>query len=285
MLISILLVCSFSPLAATEASVSSVVYAAVRDECADCSKSGLCKPHLEHERKELERLLPGLESEDPRDRQEALRDIAEITREHSNAPSQAVAKVLVSALEDKRIVVRETAIELLVDGQHPEIAVKAMIELDSFRRNMWTLAETIAGSKGEAGTTSEVMRFLGTTMESAGELRDDRIVDALAKTLKAYPEEMRGQRIAMMAVESLLELGTQSAVKAVIKQFTSIKDSERAVVIQESLSLFASDHDIETYPEVSADWKRHWTTWLNKHQRAFPKKLGKWKGRPPESAR
>ncbi len=209
----------------------------------------------------------------------ALKDVAYLSDDFENAPSKVAAEVLAAALEDERLVVREKAVDLLTEGQHPEVAVVATARLlESYKRSMWTLVETLMGRDGKRGTTQEAMRLLETSMRSAGRLRDDRIVDALAGVLKAFPEEMRGQPVAQAAVEALLDLGSQGAIAAVIGQFSGLRDPERAGAIQRSLESMALDHELDDSPEVEKDWKKAWNAWFRRHRKAFPPKLGKWKG-------
>lgn len=251
------------------------------DQCDDCTQKKLCKPHAAHVTAELERLEPDLESEDQRTRMSALEDVADLSDAHENAPSKQAAEVLAAALADERLVVREKAIELLTEGQHPETAVTATVELlKSYQRSMWTLVETLMGRDGKAGTTAEAMRLVKTSLESAGRLRDDRVVKAVESVLKAFPTEMRGQPAAQAAVEVLLEFRTQSAVTTVISQFSGLRDADRAATIQSSLEDMALDLEFDDAPEVEKDWKKAWTGWFRRHRKAFPTSLGKWTGEP-----
>lgn len=255
---------------------------AAADDCGRCSPTKSCKPHAEAEAAELERLREDLESDQARTRERALRQLAGLTDERQNAPSRSLAEFLAEvALEDELLRVRAAAIDVLCEGQHPEVAVKTTIEMIAgFKRNMWTLVETMMGPDGRHGGVDDAMRLLETTLRSAGNLRDDRIVKALVDVLRAFPTEMRGEPVAMAASRSLLELGTPAAVEAVIDQLgVKIEDSRRRN-IHRALESFAGDLEIEETPADGSDLAKAWEAWLRKHRRALPKKLGKWKGPP-----
>ena len=252
--------------------------AAVGDDCEACAPAKICRDHKAADQAELERLRDELESEDPDLREGALEKAAELTDSHANAPSKAVAQVLADALEDDLLRVRVVAIRLLCDGQHPEVSVKATVEvLGYLKKNMWTLVETLMGPKHERGDVSQAMAFLRATVVGAGNLRDDRIVRALIQILKAYPTEMRGEPVAMATSQSLLDLGTREAVAAVIEQFASRPEESRRRKIHSALEAYAADHDIFETPEFNEDdLGRAWEAWFKKNKRTLPKKLGKW---------
>ncbi|MFT5153506.1 MAG: hypothetical protein ACI841_003507 [Planctomycetota bacterium] len=252
------------------------------DVCKYCQATRVCDKHAKLDEAEIERLSPGLSSEDARDRIEALDEIAALTEEHENAPSKAVAKVLAKALEDDFLRVRDRAAMLISDGQHPEIAVTAMLSVMSdIRASMWTLVETLMGPKHERGNVGDAMNYLETVMDSCGYLRDDRIVKALGETLMAYPTEMRGQPVAMAATRSLLALGTRDSLKTVLKQFKTFRFDNEYENIHHALTLLAADLDIEEFPEWSVEADEEWERWSNKYSRRISSKLGKWKGEKP----
>ncbi len=256
---------------------------AALDVCDNCRADKLCRPHAEHEQAEIERLRPALESEDADERIEALEELAALSLEHENAPGEDAAVLLAAALEDVSLHVREEALLLLTDGQHPEVTVAAVVDvLEGFKRHMWTLVETLMGPDQRGGTTADAMRYLETAMRVSGNVRDDRVVKALAAVLLAMPDEMRGEPVAMAATRSLLDLGTRNAVQAVLRQFRPWTDDHKMLPIQEALREFATDLGSEDVPEIGPDARDAWDRWLKKHSRDLPTKLGKWQGVPPE---
>lgn len=249
------------------------------DECEVCRRGKVCAPHKAHDKAELRRLSVLLDSEDPDQRMSAVSYAAALTEEHENAPGKDVAKFLAGALKDDQLRVRELALELLADGQYAETAVTAIVaELKWFEKNMWSLVGTMTGPKNEHGTVEDAMQYLETSMRACRDLPDDRIVKALSSLLSAYPAEMRGEPVAMAATHSLLELQSQDAVAAVIKQLGSGKEPTRLRRIHMALVRVADEQDIEKRPAFGDKLERQWTAWLRKNKRAFPAKLGKWDG-------
>ncbi len=253
--------------------------AAPLDECEACRRSKVCTPHRNQDKAELKRLAPLLASKDAGQRMSALSVAAGLTEEHENAPGKEVAKVLARALADDQLEVRQLAIELLVDGQHPETAVTTVVaQLKGFERNMWSLVGSMTGPDNEHGTPEDAMQYLEASMRACSEVPDDRVVKALSSLLGAYPAEMRGEPVAMAATHSLLELQTQGALEAVIKQLAKGKDTTRLRRIHMSLVRVADEKEIEKRPAFGDKVEREWTVWLRKNKRAFPAKLGKWDG-------
>lgn len=249
------------------------------EDCDACRPGKVCATHRAEDKAELKRLGPLLESKDPAQRIGALGTVAALTEGHENAPSKDVAKALAAALEDDQLTVRETAIVLLADGQHPEVAVTSTVKvLKGFEKNMWSLMGTMTGPNNEHGTVEEAMQYLEASMRACRELPDDRVVKALASLLAAYPAEMRGEPVAMAATHSLLELGTQDAVAAVVKQLGRGKETTRLRRIHLALVRVADEKEIEARPAFGDKLEREWTVWLRKNKRAFPAKLGKWEG-------
>ena len=255
----------------------------LQDVCDACRRGRLCRPHAKFEAAEIERLRPDLESDEIRDRIGALREIAALTREHQNVPTREVATILVAALEDRSLRVRDRAIRLLTDGQQPEITVVALVGLlEGFRKNMWSLVPWLTGPREERGTTADAMNYLETVMRVSGDVPDDRVVKALADVLLAMPAEMRGQPVAMAATRSLLGLGTRDAVQAVLRQFSSWSEGREMRNIHDALRYFALDLDVEDFPEYGGEAPEQWARWFKKHARDLPSKLGKWRGKPLE---
>lgn len=253
------------------------------DDCEACRPGKTCSPHRKHDAAELKRLKPELESKDERTRMGALSAVAELTDEHSNAPTKAVAQALADALYDDRLAVRSHAIRLLADGQHPEVAVTAIAKVyGQFESDMWTLVATLMGEKGERGSVDDAMRYLEDSVRAGRGLRDDRIVKSMSSLLLAYPTEMRGEPVAMATTDALLELGTQGAVSAVVQTLGQTQDDTRKRRIHMALVRVADEKEIDKRPSFDKKPEREWKAWLKKNKKSFPSKLGKWKGPPPE---
>lgn len=254
--------------------------------CDDCSTRRLCKPHAQAEAEALARLEPELDSEEAGVRMAALKELAALTEAHQNAPGQAVAERLAAALEDDSLRVRERALRLLTDGQHPEVTVEALTGvLGSFEKNMWSLVPWLTGPAEERGSMLDAMAYLETAMRVCADVPDDRVVDALGDLLLAFPSEMRGQPVAMAASRSLLELRTRDAVETVLKQFQTLQPGKEMRNLHDALVDLAIDLEVEDYPEFGEDVDDDWERWLRKHSRRLPSKLGRWTGRPLEEER
>lgn len=252
------------------------------DVCDRCQDGKLCAPHAELEAAEIARLRPQLESADPGERTSALRQVADLTARHENAPSAEVAAVLAAALEDPSLRVRTRAVQLLADGQHPETTVVSVCALlESFEANMWTLVAWLTGPDEQRGTVADAMKYLEVAMRASGDVPDDRVVEALSSVLLAMPAEMRGQTVAMAATRSLLELGTQDAVEAVLRQLSPWSETREMRNIHDALRDLAARLDVEA-PEYGDDAGKQWKSWFRRNGRRLPKKLGRWRGAPVE---
>jgi len=251
------------------------------DVCDSCKTGRLCKPHAEEEEQLLGELRERLESTDPGERIDALGEVAELTYEHEGAPSKEVAELLAAALEDDRLEVRTKAMELLSEDQHPEIAVRATVEvLDGFRKGMWSLVGDLIDG-GRRGTHQEAMEYIETCVRQAGDLRDDRIAKSLSRLLPAFPEEMQGQPVTIEATRSLLDLGTRDSYGAVIDQLESLQPGQRLRNLHGLLEDFAHDQELEPerIPVYGPEVAREWAKLARKLD--LKSKLGKWKGHPP----
>ena len=150
---------------------------AAADDCGACKRGKLCTPHTKEERATLERLAPALASEEIAERIDALREVAELTTEHENAPSVAVAKALAAGVTDESLRVRSIALDLLSDGQDPETAVvavtRALAEIHKGYAG-GNLVPTLTGDKMSPAAVGEAMRYLRLTHRIAGRVRDDK---------------------------------------------------------------------------------------------------------------
>ena len=256
---------------------------AAADDCGACERGKLCAPHTEEERAVLEQLAPALASKAISERIDALREVAELTMEHENAPSEAVAKVLAAGCADESLRVRSIAIDLLTEGQEPETAVVGItLVLAEIHKGYagGNLVPTLTGEEMTPASVAQAMRYLRLTLRVAGRVRDDKVAGLLVRILKITPTEMRGQPVAMATCDSLLELGTRDSVAAVVRHLTPWEDTREVRRVHDALEVFAVDKDFDGYPEWGRDARNQWKRWLGRHKRALPAKLGKWR---PES--
>lgn len=258
---------------------------AAADDCNACKPGKLCPPHAAEESTALERLAPDFASEEIVKRIDALREAAELTMDHENAPSEAVAEVLAAAFADESLRVRSIAISLITQGQEPETAVLAMAgALNEIVTGYGggNLVPSLTGDDLSASAVGEAMRYLRTTLRAAGRVRDDRIVKLLVRVMQSTPIEMRGQPVTMAACESLLELGTRDSVAVVVRHLTPWEDTREVRRVHEALEVFAAEKGFDDTPEWGKGARDGWKKWLGRHKRALPAKLGKW--RPGEDS-
>ena len=254
------------------------------DECEECGHQKICKTHRARDIAELKRLAPDLESEDMNTRLRALEEVADLAKDHPDAPFKGAAEVLVEALKDDKLVVQSAAFRLLADGQHPETAVAGYVKrVKWFKGHMWTLVADMTGPNEEHGGVGDAMEVLRRAVSAGESLRDDRVVDALSGLLNTFPTEMRGEPVAMATCRALLRLGTNDAVKTVIKQFSAQQDVSKTRQIHFALRTYSNRLDIEESPEYSDNVQSDWVAWMRKNKKSIPKKLGKWTGPPAEA--
>jgi len=123
--------------------------------CARCTDAAACAAHEIAERETLTLVEPSLASKDWNERLAGYRRLAALAADRVNAPSRAVAERLAKGLDDEKPEVAWPVIEMLVDGQHPEVAIVELCrKLDESAEKLarlQTLADRIAASKPAPG--------------------------------------------------------------------------------------------------------------------------------------
>jgi len=232
------------------------------EECSVCvplPEVELCGSHASEEASKLSELEGDFASEDEGRRIEALEAIASLTRSHTNAPSRRVAQCLARRLDEETPAVRKRAAELLADGQHPAIALDALLSslksaqreveqvdraFEAFRKKWAKLTKqkklgatpsmeevkesmkTLAAMGDESQALKEEMFDTGTARDAMvtalGKLRDERATKALLDVHRKGVVPLG--RVAIN--EALLEHGTRGTLKRIVGDF---KDVEKAI--------------------------------------------------------
>ena len=203
-------------------------------DCADCSytpkRTELCSSHDAEERKVLAAAKREYDQGGPAARQRILGEVAELTGDHANAPSLAVAKFLANGLEDKEIEVRSESAKRLLLGQHPDTTAKSLVEAwrgadKKYRKYLSDLKLTAKNkdkfTKKSTAIFSRVMDFplelrhAADLLAALGALPDKRCESELIKVLGA-PVQKANAILAVTAAGGLLSLDSHDGVQAVI---------------------------------------------------------------------
>ncbi len=249
--------------------------AVAADVCGECTAKELCATHGAALEAAFEEWGEALTSEDEGERIEALVALAELSHEHANAPSERAAEALAQAMDDPSLRVRQRVARLLANGQHPEIAVRALVrECERIKQGLGNgnLVQTLASDSDE---TQVAMAYIANIPKAAGELKDDRCVEIIYKILKQLPAETRGQPIFVASCDALLELGTAKSVEAVFETLSPWSDDPGLRRVHNSVLRCASRRDLEGMPDWGEDCVKGWRKWWRVNKRAFPAKLGK----------
>lgn len=261
---------------------------AAAGECDDCQPlpdSKLCTSHESDEVELISKLRPKLDSTEERVRILALKRIAALTREHSNAPSIRVAELLASRAESESTQVRVRAISLLGDGQHPEVAVKETLRIvgkvqsqaveveGSFRKIMESgeptanpnspgqdVEDVIAKLEERKAVIESLMELESlreALIRSMGGLRDDRVTKMLLQ-MEAVDAEYLG---VSSIHDALLAHGTQAGVRRVIEAFRDWEADEKKT--RKDLEKARK----QRAPRPPRDWKSSELAWKNEFDR------------------
>ncbi|MBL8842851.1 MAG: hypothetical protein JNL90_15140 [Planctomycetes bacterium] len=95
-------------------------------ECPDCKPTTPCGVHQKAESEALAAFAAKLKSKDPFERSAALGQIAELDGARPFGPSTDAAKLVASALDDEKVVVRQEAAKRLA-GMHADVALPALL--------------------------------------------------------------------------------------------------------------------------------------------------------------
>ena len=209
--------------------------------CSNCKSDPrrplLCAAHLEDETAVLkEQRAIYKQALDPEERIAALEHVAALTSEHINAPSVNVARFLAEGLRDESLDVRRRALALIIDGQHHEEAVRAVIDAWKESQRGWrvldaklVLSETPAepGKPAVALTTEEltgVPEYIEALLHALGHLRDERALTILQSFLRSPLDRTPG-RFIVAASSATLALDSRRACELVIELLGALEEA------------------------------------------------------------
>lgn len=269
----------------------------------------LCAAHRRTESEVFAAQEAGLESEDAAVRISALERIADLTSEHSNAPSKRVASQLSNGLEDEDISVRSRAAQLLARGQNPNIAIPELQEaMRRVERDMKAEIKRVdkalkelerANKKFEK--TENTFEMLESLSKATSNITYDTLIQLRALereivvSLASYPDERSAKTIEASArgvqvsdrklafADGLLGLGTQGTVTLAIRYLDTDEVGEVGEAaewrfkLHQLLTEFASQHGLSSpdWSECGADPYRAWHDWFRGTRDQFPRKLGR----------
>ena len=195
-------------------------------DCPGCKPDDLCAEHQEGDAKALDAARGKIRSKDVAERLAAVEAAAALTVAHANSPSRAVAETLAIALADKDWGVRGKALEKLLDGQHADATVKALVEaLDDLRAQFAKVGRNNDRSAGAGSIMSrEGLAYTAALIEGLGGLADDRCVNALVDILKQLGPDAPNE-FAQPLARALIQLGSRTAVDSVIDRLVAAEGS------------------------------------------------------------
>ncbi len=191
-------------------------------DCAGCKPDDLCATHQEGDAKALAEARGKIRSKDLAERLAAIDAAAALTKPHQNAPSRAVAETLAIALADQDYTVRGKALEKLLDGQHADATVKAVVDaLDDLRAEFAKVGRNNDRSAGAGSImTRDGLAYVSALLDGIGGLSDDRCVNAVTDILKQLGPDAPNE-FAQPLSRALIRLGSRSAVDAVIDRLVA----------------------------------------------------------------
>lgn len=231
------------------------------DACSPLPNLELCAPHYTEELEGLSRWKQQLDSKDESERIEALEAVAALTSSHTNAPSPRVAELLALRVEDEVSAVRVRAIELLVESQHPPIALSTILKAipsvksEQEKLNKQLQDSTKGQSKKKVGGNSkeemlasieamqkaieeqqalvqemiEVDSVFSALVKGLGRLPDDRAVSMLVKLHKGLKTGVASPHL----FQAFLDIGSEDCVSRAITDFKNnekrISDYEKSI--------------------------------------------------------
>ncbi len=200
-------------------------FAALGD-CPECKVDDLCASHQESDSKALDAARGKIRSKDLVERLAAIDAAAALTKQHENAPSRAVADLLAVALVDKDWGVRTKVVEKLLDGQHADATVKALVEaLDGVRAEFAKVGKNNDRSAGAGSImTPDGLGYAAALIDGLGALADDRCTNALVDVLKQLGPDAPSE-FAQPLAKALLALGSRPAIEAVIDRLVAAEGS------------------------------------------------------------
>lgn len=202
-------------------------------DCPSCAfepkQTVLCGVHRAEEQELLAKWKPKLKQASAAERIEALEAVAASTGEHANAPSPKVAEFLALGLADDDLDVRRRVLGMLLDGQHPESTVAALIEALAGAQREWKsvsaayaelsalpFGKTKPVSKEEWARQMTTPKLVEDVLAALGKVPDQRCMRALTDFLDEPWKDTPG-RFYVAAANAQLELQTRAGVEAVIE--------------------------------------------------------------------
>jgi hypothetical protein len=203
--------------------VASIAVTCLFDECKSCKPDDLCGVHQEAEQKALKELRGKLQSKDVAQREKALAEVAALTKAHENAPSRGVADTLAIALDDESFGIRAKAANFLVDGQHPDAAVKALTKaLDDVREEFSKIGRRAQerGGGEHSILSGDGKLYVDAVVGGLAKLPDDRSVEALCNLLKQLPADAPSEAVLPVA-RALEQLGAREGIQTIVQRMVT----------------------------------------------------------------
>src|SRR5262249_3481503 len=120
--------------------------------------------------------------------------------------------------------VRAAAAELLVKGQHPDEAVKALADAVDDLRELVAKLDFASKQNPEVKLGKEGMRYFHAVLDGLAQLPDDRSVEALTSFLKGMTSHMPAAIVEPVAT-ALAKLDTREAARVLISRMTAAEGS------------------------------------------------------------
>ena len=223
-----------------------------------------------------------LKSNEPSYRAAAISAMSEATRELEDAgASKKVAKALAKGLADEDLEVQAAAITALSWGRQPDVVIDVYEDHIKDLRNEIEKRLTRPDEESVA-FKQDASRQYAAVCEALGRHADDRSVDVLISQLRTLTKNSKGKNnlstiLSTPLAEALLELGSQEAVEAVVKQtgvYQGPNQQQPAKRLHASLSAFSEGRGWAP-SDYSFGYDQAWRDWLDEHEKEFSPKLGK----------
>ena len=241
-------------------------------ECDSCVPKKLCKPHAEAVAEGLSGAKAGLRSKSVEERREALERIGTLNATHVNAPSKDVTKLIAGVLEDDDLPLRAEAARLLARGQEPETALKALTG------SVNDIGQLLGKHKQDDADSEHAKAFSIAVINSLASYPDDRSVEALSQLLARHAAAIYGE-VVYSVIDGLAALGTRDAVESVLGYYALMESlgafPELENHLHDRLTELAERHGLEDTP--ASESSKAWLEWYEPNEKAFPKKLGKFR--------
>jgi hypothetical protein len=271
------------------------------ESCDTCEPKKICKEHKDADSAALKEWQPQLRSKEEAERLAALQALAQQSLSHRNAPSEPIAKALAVGLRDESVTVQSESARLLLDGQHPEIAVRSLIEeVEDVRAEFAKIGRQRGSSREDGGNSQfeELEAYSELLVTGLGTLPDDRSVKTLVQLFTQLGGRGRGGGMTLRVARSLAQLEAREGVKALATGLSQVKAADsrgrgrrgggggggspggndeggRAEQVHEILAALARANDLDDIPSWGEDAADDWKEWFGRNQKHFPAKLGR----------